>query len=169
MDRFSFPRYLAGSSEARKQRATCHGKGLPVKGRCCGSLALVFFLTRKAPSGPRVPCRWSPAPPSCTHTSHEKPNRCRGAAEQARVLPHQHQRADRVTRTRCSRPGSHHLPNGRAARQSLLPSPHLPIFQDHSPGVLLRGPCSDLMLQIGFLSFWPEVSQWRKASVCPGV
>lgn len=83
MDRSSFPRYLVGS-EARKQRATWHGKGLPVKGRCYGSLALVFFLTRKAPSGPRVPCGWGPAPPSpellkgpsCRHTSHKKPNRC---------------------------------------------------------------------------------------------
>lgn len=43
MDHSSFPRYLVGSSEAWKQRATCHGKGLPVKGQCYGSLALVFF------------------------------------------------------------------------------------------------------------------------------
>lgn len=43
MDRSSLPRYLVGSSEAWKQQATCHSKGLPGKGRCSGSLALVFF------------------------------------------------------------------------------------------------------------------------------
>lgn len=77
MDRSSFPRYLVGSSEARKQRATCHGKGLPVKGRCYGSLALVFLPYQKSSKWTQGALQMGPAPPtpglikgpSCTQTS----------------------------------------------------------------------------------------------------